>query len=59
MYGTSWTVIHEEFGREDGPLCNRDPAQLKDKARTEKKHRIKHGIPLGIFKKATDVYIGT
>ncbi|CAG8544838.1 1020_t:CDS:2 [Diversispora eburnea] len=55
-YGTSWTAIHEEFGREGGPLCNRDPTQLKDKARTEKKHRIKHGIPLGIFKKATGGY---
>ncbi|CAG8518991.1 12134_t:CDS:1 [Acaulospora colombiana] len=53
LFGTSWAQIIEKYGRENGPLSNRNPVQLKDKARNEKLRRLKMELPLGIFEKAT------
>ncbi|CAG8557402.1 10110_t:CDS:1 [Acaulospora morrowiae] len=56
LFGTSWVQILEKYGRAGGPLRNRNPVQLKDKARNEKLRRIKMEVPLGIFEKATGGY---
>ncbi|RIB09131.1 hypothetical protein C2G38_2109336, partial [Gigaspora rosea] len=49
-YKTSWKKICEEYAI----LCNRNPGQLKDKARNKKFHRRRIGIEIGVFNLATD-----
>ncbi|CAG8663192.1 2613_t:CDS:2, partial [Gigaspora rosea] len=43
-YQTSWKKICEEYA----VLCNRNPGQLKDKARNEKFRRSRIGIEIGL-----------
>ncbi|CAG8457076.1 772_t:CDS:1 [Funneliformis caledonium] len=48
-FGTQWAKILRLYGGTHGPLRNRNSVQLKDKARNEKKRRIKYNLELGIF----------
>ncbi|RKP06316.1 hypothetical protein THASP1DRAFT_28324 [Thamnocephalis sphaerospora] len=53
IYGTNWKRIQERFGGPSGPLSGRNPVQLKDKARNERRYRESHGLHVGVFAKAT------
>ncbi|RIB07973.1 hypothetical protein C2G38_2112314, partial [Gigaspora rosea] len=48
-YRTSWKKICEEYT----VLYNRNPDQLKDKARNDKFRRSRIGIEIGVFNLAT------
>lgn len=55
-FGTSWVEIMHYYGPQgivNNSLANKTAGQLKDKARTERRRRIKLEIPLGPFHLAT------
>ncbi|TPX38821.1 hypothetical protein SeLEV6574_g07600 [Synchytrium endobioticum] len=55
QHGTRWSAIEALHGRNGtGRLGQRDQVQLKDKARVEKARRIKLGLSLGPFERASN-----